>query len=135
MTRRCAECSKILPKNSNSQRKYCSDNCRKLASKHRNKAPHQTPIVKQLLQQTTEIGDTGTPESYEDLLQLSLHALQKAVRDEETPAQAMAALTKQLLAVGKELDSVRREREQDILNIEGVELDGDDEQTFNPTSL
>ena len=152
MTSRCAECSKVLPKNSNSQRKYCSDNCRKLASKKRRKASSSSftvlpPVAQAVIHEYTEHQDTqaqniGVPSAfeadlltYEDLLRLSLRALQDAVRDQDTPAQAMAALTKQLLAVGKELDDIRREKEQDVLTDEGVDVSGSDYQPFDTSSI
>ncbi len=36
-TKNCENCDKELPRNSRSGKKYCSDNCRKVASSKRNK--------------------------------------------------------------------------------------------------
>lgn len=75
--RRCALCGGALPKNSSGKRRYCSDNCRKLASKRRwGAATVSSPPA--------GAGGDDTEVSYADLLRVSLDALRRAVQDPDT---------------------------------------------------
>ena len=126
-SRRCAQCGGPLPKNSSVRRRYCSGNCRKLASKRRSgTVPAPSPA--------THASGDGQASSYDELLRISLMALERAVKDPDTPAQAIAALTKQMLAVGKEIQSSQAEREEDPL-AEGVMADDARDEPFDPLAV
>lgn len=125
--RRCALCGGALPKNSSGKRRYCSDNCRKLASKRRwGAATVSSPPA--------GAGGDDTEVSYADLLRVSLDALRRAVQDPDTPAQAIAALTKQMLAVGKEINALEEEARADLL-AEGVRADDARDESFDPGTV
>ena len=125
--RRCALCGGSLPKNSSGKRRYCSDNCRKLASKRRlGAATVPSPPA--------GAGGDDTKVSYADLLRVSLDALRRAVQDPDTPAQAIAALTKQMLAVGKEINALEDESRADPL-AEGVRADDARDESFDPGTV
>ena len=125
--RRCALCGGPLPKNSSGKRRYCSDNCRKLASKRRlGAATVPSPPA--------GAGGDDTEVSYADLLRVSLDALRRAVQDPDTPAQAIAALTKQMLAVGKEINALEDESRADPL-AEGVRADDARDESFDPGTV
>jgi plasmid stability protein len=56
--------------------------------------------------------DRMMDDSYEDLLRFSRDILKRALKDDRTPANAVANIAKELLNVGRELDA---HSDQDIL--------------------
>lgn len=124
VSRACLRCGKVLGKNVGGRRKYCSDNCRKRAADQRRRHPGGTKPA------------SSAPVSgcdYADLLRISLAALKRAVEDDGTPANAVAPLTKQLLAVGKEITDLEN-RPVDPLG-EGVNVSGAADEPFDPETL
>lgn len=130
VSRVCLRCGKVLGKNVGGRRKYCSDNCRKRAADQRRRHPGGTKPVSSVR------ASSSAPVSgcdYADLLRISLTALKRAVEDDGTPANAVAPLTKQLLAVGKEIADLEN-RPVDPLE-EGVNVSGAADEPFDPETL
>lgn len=132
--RTCAQCGHAMPKNASAKRKYCSDNCRKLASKHRHSPQHQTspttPSANEPSPQPT------APATYRDLLEVSRTALMRNLEDSHCPATAVAGLSKQLLAVGKELLEMDRETEPDPILDDPEEMaDGIEDEPFDAETI
>ena len=130
--RTCAQCGHAMPKTANAKRKYCSDNCRKLASKHRNSPQHQTSP-------TTPPANEPSPRqpaTYRDMLEVSRTALTRNLEDTHCPATAVAGLSKQLLAVGKELLEMDREKEPDPILDDPEEMaDGIEDEPFDAETI
>lgn len=132
--RTCAQCGHAMPKNASAKRKYCSDNCRKLASKHRRSPQRQTsptpPPANEPSPQPT------APATYRDLLEVSRTALMRNLKDSHCPATAVAGLSKQLLAVGKELLEMDREKEPDPILDDPEEMaDGIEDEPFDAETI
>lgn len=132
--RTCAQCGRAMPKNASAKRKYCSDNCRKLASKHRHSPQRQTsptpPPANEPSPQPT------APATYRDLLEVSRTALVRNLKDSHCPATAVAGLSKQLLAVGKELLEMDREKEPDPILDDPEEMaDGIEDEPFDAETI
>lgn len=132
--RTCAQCGHAMPKNASAKRKYCSDNCRKLASKHRRSPQRQTsptpPPANEPSPQPT------APATYRDLLEVSRTALMRNLKDSHCPATAVAGLSKQLLAVGKELLEMDREKEPDPILDDSEEMaDGIEDEPFDAETI
>lgn len=128
--RTCAQCGHAMPKNASAKRKYCSDNCRKLASKHRHSPQHQTSPADEPSPQP------AAPATYRDLLEVSRTALMRNLEDSHCPATAVAGLSKQLLAVGKELLEMDREKEPDPILDDPEEMaDGIEDEPFDAETI
>lgn len=121
--RMCAECGKPFNPARQAQ-KYCSANCRKNASRKRNKTGQRTsrtkrppktqgkPKPKKTEEDLTEeaVEEMMDPSlSYKQVLELSVRRLRKAVADKETPLYTLPKLTEELLAAAKELESIQEE--------------------------
>lgn len=133
--RTCAQCGHAMPKNASAKRKYCCPNCRKLASKHRRSPQRQTsptppPADAPSPQQPT------APATYRDLLEVSRTALMRNLKDSHCPATAVAGLSKQLLAVGKELLEMDRDKEPDPILDDPEEMaDGIEDEPFDAETI
>lgn len=123
--RTCARCGAAMPRNASARRKYCSDTCRKLASKRRARdgaAPSPSP--------------SPGPATYRDLLEVSRTALMRNLKDTHCPATAVAGLSKQLLAVGKELLELDGDKEPDPILDDPEEMtDGIEDEPFDAEAL
>lgn len=133
--RTCAQCGHAMPKNAATKRKYCSDNCRKLASKHRHSPQHQTSPTTSPADEPSPQQPTA-PATYRDLLEVSRTALMRNLKDSHCPATAVAGLSKQLLAVGKELLEMDREKEPDPILDDPEEMaDGIEDEPFDAETI
>nr|WP_303168565.1 hypothetical protein [Bifidobacterium dentium] len=116
-----------MPRNASARRKYCSDTCRKLASKRRARdgaAPSPSP------------SPSPGPATYRDLLEVSRTALMRNLKDTHCPATAVAGLSKQLLAVGKELLELDGDKEPDPILDDPEEMtDGIEDEPFDAEAL
>ncbi|KFI76549.1 hypothetical protein BMON_1146 [Bifidobacterium mongoliense DSM 21395] len=119
---RCAECGARIPDAARhgKPQKYCSSKCRLRAWRREKKAQDETPAKRP--PKTTESRKRRTahhepckkntvqtePESepYDVLLKRTQHRLQTAMFDPRTPSTSLSALSKQLLTVTKELESL-----------------------------
>lgn len=125
--RTCARCGAAMPRNASARRKYCSDTCRKLASKRRARdgaapSPSSSP--------------SPGPATYRDLLEVSRTALMRNLKDTHCPATAVAGLSKQLLAVGKELLELDGDKEPDPILDDPEEMtDGIEDEPFDAEAL
>ncbi|MBW3095354.1 hypothetical protein G1C98_1034 [Bifidobacterium sp. DSM 109960] len=133
--RTCAQCGHAIPKNASAKRKYCSDNCRKLASKHRRSPQTETSLIPSLHDEPSP-QPTDAPATYRDMLEVSRAALMRNLKDSHCPATAVAGLSKQLLAVGKELLEMDREREPDPILDDPEEMaDGSGDDPFDAEAI
>ncbi|WP_347010746.1 hypothetical protein [Bifidobacterium dentium] len=116
-----------MPRNASARRKYCSDTCRKLASKRHARdgaAPSPSP------------SPSPGPATYRDLLEVSRTALMRNLKDTHCPATAVAGLSKQLLAVGKELLELDGDKEPDPILDDPEEMtDGIEDEPFDAEAL
>ncbi|ETY72223.1 hypothetical protein [Bifidobacterium moukalabense] len=128
-TRTCARCGAEMPRNASARRKYCSDTCRKLASKRRARdadAPSPGPSP----------SPSPGPATYRDLLEVSRTALMRNLEDAHCPATAVAGLSKQLLAVGKELLELDGDKDPDPILDDPEEMtDGIEDEPFDAEAL
>ena len=131
--RTCARCGAVMPRNASARRKYCSDTCRKLASKRRARdgaapSPSSSP--------SSSPSPSPGPATYRDLLEVSRTALMRNLKDTHCPATAVAGLSKQLLAVGNELLELDGDKEPDPILDDPEELtDGIDADPFDAEAL
>lgn len=110
----CQWCGGRMPRNAKPSAKYCSPKCRQASYRARRKRgePSSVKPEKVVVQVSPQVDaslnrsdfDRMMDDSYEDLLRFSRDVLKKALADEDTPATAIAGISKQLLSVGKELD-------------------------------
>ena len=110
----CRWCGGLMPRNAKPSAKYCSSKCRQASYRARRKQGEPTcgKIGKVVVQVSPQVDaslnradfDRMMDDSYEDLLRFSRDVLKKALADDETPATAIAGISKQLLSVGKELE-------------------------------
>ena len=110
----CQWCGGRMPRNARPSAKYCSAKCRQASYRARRKQGEPTcgKSGKVVVQVSPQVDaslnradfDRMMDDSYEDLLRFSRDVLKKALADEDTPATAIAGISKQLLSVGKELD-------------------------------
>ena len=114
----CKQCGNPIPPGRKSNSEYCSQKCNQRAYRARKKAEKQSggesarkprkvtvqvsPTVNAEL--TKEQFDSMMDDSYEDLLRFSRDVLKKAAADDMTAGKDKAAIVKELLEVGKELD-------------------------------
>ena len=112
----CLECGKKFRPQKKEQQ-YCSDACRMRAYRKRKKQgikvgrkkkqPEQVTVNvskhvnAELSKQDFERMMTG---SYEEHLRFALQVLHKALESEETPANSLAPITKEMLSVAKQLE-------------------------------
>ncbi|WP_428875696.1 hypothetical protein AB4918_07410 [Bifidobacterium dentium] len=131
--RTCARCGAVMPRNASARRKYCSDTCRKLASKRRARdgaapSPSSSP--------SSSPSPSPGPATYRDLLEVSRTALMRNLKDTHCPATAVAGLSKQLLAVGKELLELDGDKEPDPILDDPEEMtDGIEDEPFDAEAL
>ena len=122
--RTCARCGAAMPRNASARRKYCSDTCRKLASKRRARdgaAPSPSP--------SPSSSPSPGPATYRDLLEVSRTALMRNLKDTHCPATAVAGLSKELL----ELDG---DKEPDPILDDPEEMtDGIEDEPFDAEAL
>lgn len=106
--RLCAHCGKPIPKDASIRAKYCSDSCRVMACRERRAKgikpePHQkakpSPIIDK--REFERMMD----DSMEDVLRHTRDVLRKAMDDPDTRASDLPALSRQYIAVCRELDS------------------------------
>ncbi|MEE8739034.1 MAG: hypothetical protein SOI66_09045 [Bifidobacterium sp.] len=121
---RCAECSAQIPDAARhgKPQKYCSSKCRlrawrrekkeqdespaKRASKRTAPKKHAVPRVESSQKDSTEVEARPQSEPYDVLLERTQHRLRTAMFDPRTPSTSLSALSKQLLTVTKELESL-----------------------------
>lgn len=132
---KCLECGReFKPTGHGKAPKYCSNACRQKAYKARRKAglaAKPTPSSK------PQAGQSERPdlsrdefkrmmdESLEDVLRRNRDRLSQALDDPDTPANALAAISRQLIAVVERLD--RLEGGDPLLGgLEGSDTDDDD---------
>lgn len=112
----CLECGKKFRPYKKEQQ-YCSDACRMRSYRKRKKAgvmagrkkkqPEQVTVNvskhvnAELSKQDFERMMTG---SYEEHLRFALQVLHRALESEETPANSLAPITKEMLSVAKQLE-------------------------------
>ena len=122
--------------------KYCSNACRQKAYKARHKANATVKTARHVSKRDCEPepvnGGKPSPlsrlefhrmmdDSMEDVLRLNRDVLSRALTSPDTPANALAAISRQLLAVTERLD--RLEGGDPLLDIDA----GDDADTQNLT--
>lgn len=116
----CRQCGNPIPPTRKSNSEYCSQKCNQRAYRARKKAERQSGesggAVRRPGKVTVRVSPTVNAEltrdefnsmmddSYEDLLRFSRDVLKKAAADDMTAGRDKAAIVKQLLEVGKELD-------------------------------
>lgn len=110
----CQWCGGRMPRNAKPSAKYCSPKCRQASyrARRKNGEPSSGRPGKVVVQVSPQVDaslnradfDRMMDDSYEDLLRFSRDVLKKALADDDTPATAIAGISKQLLSVGKELD-------------------------------
>ncbi|TPF96858.1 hypothetical protein EP30_05440 [Bifidobacterium sp. UTCIF-39] len=112
--RTCAHCGKPLPVNMRSTAKYCGATCRKAAQRSRQGgAGPSRQTVKPLPKRDAKPGPLTGREfermmdgKLEDVLRRNRDRLQIALDDPGTPATALPAISRQLIAVCRELDAM-----------------------------
>lgn len=112
--RACAHCGNPLPPNMRSTAKYCGAACRKAAQRARqNKTspprPSPKPGPEHAARPAPLTGrefDRMMDGKLEDVLRHNRDRLQTALDDPGTPATALPAISRQLIAVCRELDSM-----------------------------
>lgn len=124
----CKQCGNPIPPTRKSNSEYCSQKCNQRAYRARKKAerkPGSNDDARKPGNITVRISPTVNAEltrdefnsmmddSYEDLLRFSRDVLKKAAADDMTAGRDKAAIIKQLLEVGKELDM--RSEDDDLL--------------------
>lgn len=124
----CRQCGNPIPPTRKSNSEYCSQKCNQRAYRARRKAERKSgsdddarkpgkvtvrisPTVNAEL--TRDEFNSMMDDSYEDLLRFSRDVLKKAAADDMTAGRDKAAIVKQLLEVGKELDM--RSENDDLL--------------------
>ncbi|KAA8832597.1 hypothetical protein [Bifidobacterium tissieri] len=105
----CAYCGEPISKNASPKAKYCSDSCRVRACRERRakgikpeprpKAKPKAPILNQ--REFERMMD----DSIEDVLRHTRDVLRRAMDDPDTRASDLPALSRQYIAVCRELDS------------------------------
>jgi hypothetical protein len=124
---RCAECGARIPDAARhgKPQKYCSSKCRLRAWRREKKAQGDPPAKRPPKKNTARKPKAMRPEPceknpvrtepesepYDVLLKRTQHRLQTAMFDPRTPSTSLSALSKQLLTVTKELDSLNGENE------------------------
>ncbi|KFI56574.1 hypothetical protein [Bifidobacterium callitrichos] len=108
--RLCANCGKPLPKSMSVRAKYCCDSCRVKACQHRRKngepaAPKPKPRKKAPVIDKREF-ERMMDGSMEDVLRHNRDVLRKALDDPDTRPQDLPAISRQLIAIARELDSM-----------------------------
>lgn len=112
----CLECGREFRPQKKEQ-KYCSDACRMRAYRKRKKAGIKVGRRKKQPEQVTvnvskhvnaELSkqdfDRMMTGSYEEHLRFALNMLRRALESEETPANSLAPITKEMLDVAKQLE-------------------------------
>lgn len=124
----CRQCGNPIPPTRKSNSEYCSQKCNQRAYRARRKAERKSgsdddarkpgkvtvrisPTINAEL--TRDEFNSMMDDSYEDLLRFSRDVLKKAAADDMTAGRDKAAIVKQLLEVGKELDM--RSENDDLL--------------------
>lgn len=124
---RCAECGARIPDAARhgKPQKYCSSKCRLRAWRREKKEQGDSPAKRPPKKNTARKPKAMRPEPceknpvrtepesepYDVLLKRTQHRLQTAMFDPRTPSTSLSALSKQLLTVTKELDSLTGENE------------------------
>lgn len=109
--RACAHCGKPLPPNASPKAKYCSDSCRVLACRQRRREGRKpkprttTPHEAKGRPLTGNEFERMMDGRLEDVLRATRNRLQQALADPDTPANALPAISRQLIAVCRELES------------------------------
>lgn len=127
---RCAECGTMIPPTARhgKPQKYCSSKCRLRAWRREQKnapvspkspeRPTKAKVAKrkQTVRVNVDVPSAPTvpapvpePEPYDVLLRRTQKRLQQAMFDAATPSTSLSALSKQLLAVTKELESLEEQ--------------------------
>ncbi|KAB5608402.1 hypothetical protein [Bifidobacterium jacchi] len=104
----CARCGKPIGRNMSPRAKYCSDSCRVLACRERRAkgikiepVPKAKPAPALDRREFERMMDDGM----EDVLRHTRDVLRKALDDPETRASDLPALSRQYIAVCRELES------------------------------
>ena len=106
--RLCAHCGKPIPKDSSVRAKYCSDSCRVMACRERRAKgvkPEPRPKAKPSPVIDKREFDRMMDDSMEDVLRHTRDVLRKAMDDPGTRASDLPALSRQYIAVCRELES------------------------------
>ncbi|MCH9274989.1 hypothetical protein JS533_001630 [Bifidobacterium amazonense] len=115
--RLCAHCGKPLPRNASPRAKYCSDSCRVLACRKRRnsrndqaaserKRHDRKPAPEPAVSIDRHEFERMMDDSLEDVLRRNRDRLQAAMDDPDTPASALPAISRQLISVCRELESI-----------------------------
>lgn len=107
-TRVCARCGKPIGRNMSPRAKYCSDSCRVLACRERKAKgikPEPVPKAKPAPTLSSREFDRMMDDSLEDVLRHTRDVLRKALDDPDTRPSDLPALSRQYVAICRELDS------------------------------
>lgn len=105
----CAYCGEPISKNASPKAKYCSDSCRVRACRDRRAKgikpePRPKPKPKAPILNQREF-ERMMDDSMEDVLRHTRDVLRRAMDDPDTRASDLPALSRQYIAVCRELDS------------------------------
>lgn len=116
---KCQYCGEQMPRNKRAGSKYCSRQCQHAAVVKRSRERKNTPQPKQqeATRKTSPAEDASElarqdfermmDGSLEDMLRLNRDQLKAALIDSYTPASALPAISKQLIAICERLDSLQ----------------------------
>lgn len=148
--RKCPECGHaFIPKRKD--QRYCSPACRKKASRKRvsgysgntnRKRPKKkrrslNPPVKDGLDEEAFNEMMDPNGTYEEMLQLSIRKLRKAVADPKTLVTMLPSLTKQLLDASKQLEALQETKGPgiDVLVGDMEKETDDDDESYDPEAI
>lgn len=113
--RSCSQCGGPIPPNRKAGAEYCSQKCNQAAYRARKRKERPTPDGERPAASSpgrepeADIGrrefDRMMDGSIEDVLRANRDRLQRALDDPDTPASALPAISRQLIAVCRELET------------------------------